>query len=108
LLFLTISGRAKEKRKYLGGQHVDEVLCSVQASIEQSQAKRSDPLRVRLGMVTAMAKVIEYYERKMDFDRAARKGHPVSRTGKEISMSTETRRLEKASGVSRPLGNGRD
>jgi hypothetical protein len=23
-------------------------------------------------MVTAMAKVIEYYERKMDFDRAAR------------------------------------
>ena len=40
----------------------------------------------------------------MDFARTARKGHPVSRTGKEISMSTETPRLEKASGVSRPGG----
>jgi hypothetical protein len=43
----------------------------------------------------------------MDPSRGAWKDHSVYRTGKEISMSTETPRLEKASGASRPVENVR-
>ena len=55
---------------------------------------RSHLLRVRLGMVTVMAKVIEYYVpekfRKQSgkwIPPKQRKGHPVSRTGTEVSMT---------------------
>jgi hypothetical protein len=37
------------------------MLCSMQTGTPQSQLMRSHPLPVRLGMVTAMARVIEYY-----------------------------------------------
>jgi len=40
---------------------VDAMLCSVQTGTQESQIMRSHPLRVRLGMVTAMATVIEFY-----------------------------------------------
>ena len=40
---------------------MDAMLCSVQAGTQESQIMRSHPLRVRLGMVTAMATVIEFY-----------------------------------------------
>jgi hypothetical protein len=40
---------------------VDAVLCGVQTRTQESQASRSHLLRVRLGVVTAMAKVIEYH-----------------------------------------------
>jgi signal transduction histidine kinase len=39
---------------------VDAMLCCMQAGTQESQAMRSHPLRMRLGMVTAMAKVIEF------------------------------------------------
>ena len=40
---------------------MDTALCRLQAGSLENQAMRSRLLRVRLGMVTAMAKVIEYY-----------------------------------------------
>ena len=40
---------------------MDSKLCDLQATFVKTQALRSRPLRVRLGMVTAMAKIIEYY-----------------------------------------------
>jgi len=40
---------------------VDAMLCSVRADSQKSQVMGPRPLRMRLGMVTAMAKVIEYY-----------------------------------------------
>ncbi|HZW92818.1 MAG TPA: hypothetical protein VFF64_07685 [Candidatus Eremiobacteraceae bacterium] len=47
-------------------------------------------------------------ERKMDSARAVREDYSVSRTGKEISINTETPRLEKASGASRLVESTRD
>ena len=40
---------------------MDAVLCCMQASTWESEAMRSHSLRVRLGVVTAMKNVIEYY-----------------------------------------------
>jgi hypothetical protein len=39
----------------------DAILCGLQASAQQVQDKRSRQVRVWLGMITDMAKVIEYY-----------------------------------------------
>jgi len=44
----------------------------------------------------------------MDSARAVREDYSVSRTGKEISINTETPRLEKASGASRLVESTRD
>jgi hypothetical protein len=40
---------------------VDAMLCSMQAGTQESKAMRSHLLRLRLGMVTPMAIVIEFY-----------------------------------------------
>jgi hypothetical protein len=40
---------------------VDAILCRLQKAALQDQPSRSRPLSVRLGMVIAMAKVIEFY-----------------------------------------------
>ena len=40
---------------------MDTVLRSMQTGTPQSSARRSHPLRVRMGMVMTMAKVIEFY-----------------------------------------------
>jgi hypothetical protein len=58
---LPIEGQRAEacRRSNVGGRDVDAMLCSMETSTPKSQAMRSHPLRVRLGMVTAMAIVIE-------------------------------------------------
>jgi hypothetical protein len=40
---------------------VDAMLCCVPAGSQESQALRSGSMRVRLGVVAVMAKVIEFY-----------------------------------------------
>jgi hypothetical protein len=62
---------------------VDSMLCSLQTGTPQSQVMRSHPLRVRLGVVTAMAKVIEYYVPEK-FPKQSGKWIPPEQPGKVI------------------------
>jgi len=50
-------GKFTTKREH----HVDAMLCRVPAGPSKSSVVRSHSLRVRLGMVTGMAKIIEFY-----------------------------------------------
>ncbi len=62
---------------------MDSMLCSMQTGTPQCQVMRSHPLRVRLGVVTAMAKVIEYYVPEK-FRKQSEKWIPPERRGKVI------------------------
>jgi hypothetical protein len=64
-------------------RYVDAVLCSMQARTHQSQAMRSHSLRVWLGMVMAMAKVIEFYVPEK-FRKQSGKWVPPEQRGKII------------------------
>jgi hypothetical protein len=44
-----------------GKRHVDAMLCGVSSAAQKSQAVRPDPVRMRMGVVAFMAKVIEFY-----------------------------------------------
>ena len=66
---------------------MDSMLCSMQTGTSQSQVMRSHPLRVRLGVVTAMAKVIEYYVPKK-FRKPSGKWSPPEECGKIIPFPT--------------------
>ena len=62
---------------------MDAMLCSMQTGTPQSQVMRSHPLRMRLGMVTAMATVIEYYVPEK-FRKQSGKWIPLEQRGKII------------------------
>jgi hypothetical protein len=62
---------------------VDAMLCGVQTRTQESEAMRSHPLRVRLGMVTAMATVIEFYV-PAKFRKLSGKWIPPEQRGKII------------------------
>jgi hypothetical protein len=74
---------------------VDAMLCSMQTGTPQSKAMRSHSLRVWLGMVTAMATVIEFYVPEK-FRKPSGKwippdqrgyNHSLSRAGEEAGMT---------------------
>lgn len=62
---------------------MDTVLCSMQTGTSQNQAMRSRPLRMRMGMVTAMGIVIEYYIPEK-FRKRGGKWTPPEERGKVI------------------------
>ena len=64
---------------------MDAMLCSMQTGTPQSHALRSPLLRVRLGMVTAMAIVIEFYVPEK-LRKASAKWIPPEQRGKIISF----------------------
>src|ERR1700757_2870651 len=47
-------------RADVGGQNVDAMLCSVRTGTQKGQASRSHSLRMRLGVVTKTAIVVEF------------------------------------------------
>jgi hypothetical protein len=62
---------------------VDSMLCSMQTGTPQSQARRAHSLPVRMGMVTAMAIVIEFYVPEK-FRRQSGKWIPPKQRGRII------------------------
>ncbi len=64
---------------------MDAMLSGVQAVSKKAQTQRSHSLRVRLGMVTDMAKVIEYYIPE-GFRKKSGKWIPPDQRGKIIQF----------------------
>lgn len=69
---------------------MDAVLCSMYAGTQQSQAMRSHSLRMWLGMVTAMAIVIEYYVPDK-FRKRSERWIPPEQSGKIIPFPAQER-----------------
>jgi hypothetical protein len=66
---------------------VDAMLCGMQTGTSEGQAVRSDLLRVQLGMVKAMAKLIEFYVPEK-FRKPIGKWSPPDQCGKIIPFPT--------------------
>lgn len=67
------------------------MLFGVQAGFEKAQTLRSHSLRMRLGMVTGMAKVIEYYIPET-FRKKSDKWIPPDQRGKIIQFPTTVKK----------------
>ena len=83
---------------------MDAMLCSMWASTQETKVGRSHSMRVRLGVVTAMAIVIEYYVPEK-FPKRSNKWIPPEQRGgsfpfkcrKRNSLNVKTLRLVHAS-----------
>jgi hypothetical protein len=70
---------------------VDAMLCSMQAGTQEGQAMRSHFLRMRLGMVTPMAIVIEFYVPEK-FRKQSGKWISLEQRGKVIPFSAQQKK----------------
>ena len=69
---------------------MDAILCSVPSASDETEAMRSSSLRMRLGVVEVMAKIIEFHI--PDRFRKARPWIPPAQRGKVIEFPSKEKK----------------